>query len=276
MTEPKAVLFDASGAEIPYGGTSVAKTASADVVPMPTQLSKMLLHDKAREMILPFVPKGVAYETVVQEVLFAVDRNPDLRKCAPLSLLRAVGRAAATGLVIGETVHLVPFNCNVGTKAQPKYETRCQRIIDYKGEIELVLRAGGARAVYAEPFFSNEKFKVEQGTEPRILHEPIWNKAKRGEMLGAYGVARINQYDLRIFVIDIADIERIRRDCSKVCNPEKVPTCPDWYARKTAVHQLVKMLPMNPRMRVLTAVLAEEEVETDAVPDASHILPRAA
>jgi recombination protein RecT len=255
-------LVDANGRELEYGETQLTRTAAEE--PIPARLSELLAHEKARAIIGPFVPKGCTYEEIAQEAIFAIDKNPELKLCTPLSLLRAIGRAAATGLVIGETVHLVPFNCNIAPKGQPpKWEKRCQRIIDYKGEIELVLRSGSARAVYAEPFFEKETFKYEQGTEPRILHQPIWSGGKRGAMLGAYAVAKINAYDLRIFVMDFADIERIRRDHSRVCSPDKVAVCPDWYARKTAVHQLVKMLPMNPKARVLSALLAEEEVESD-------------
>jgi phage RecT family recombinase len=270
---PAAVkLVDPSGRELEYGETQVARTASQE--PIPARLSELLVHDSARKIIGPFVPRGVAYETIAQEAMFAIDRNPDLKDCKPLSLLRAIGRCAATGLVIGETVHLVPFRQNIGTRQNPEYVVNCQRIIDYKGEIELVLRANGARAIYAEPFFENEKFKVEQGTEPRIVHEPIWSPAKRGRMLGAYAVAKINRYDLRIFVMDIAEIERIRKAHSKICSPDKVPICPDWYARKTAVHQLVKLLPMNPRMRVLSALFEQENEEADV--DPTVIIDRAA
>lgn len=259
---PTAVkLVDPSGREIEYGQAQLQRTAAE--APLPAKLSELMMHERARSIIEPLVPRGVAYETIVQEAMFAIDRNPDLKECKPLSLLRAIGRCAATGLVIGETVHLVPFRQNIGTKQNPQYVTNCQRIIDYKGEIELVVRAGGARAIYAEPFFQNEKFKVEQGTEPRIVHEPIWSPTKRGPMLGAYAVAKINHYDLRIFVMDIAEIERIRKAHSKVCSPEKVPVCPDWYARKTAVHQIVKLLPMNPRMRILSALFEQDETEAE-------------
>lgn len=241
-------------------------------VELPKKFSELLVHPAAREIIEPMVPRGVEYREIVQETLFAIDKNPELKECTILSLLRAVGRAAQTGLVIGETVHLVPFNTNVGTKQNPRWEKRCERLIGYRGKIELVKRAGGARLIYAEPVFEREVadklFKYEQGTEPRIFHQPIMDPDDRGPMVAAYAVARVSMYDIRVVVQSIKQIEEVRK-LSKLCSPEKVKVCPDWWARKRLVHLITKELPMNDRMRHVARMLDEDH--TDEVMDGEPI-----
>lgn len=226
---------------------------------------------RAIATITPFLPKGISYAEVVAEASHAISVNPELRECTASSLLRAIGRCAQTGLIIGETVHLVPFNVKVKEHGKAdRWEKRCQRIIGYNGEIELVKRAGGARLIYAEPFYEQEVseglFKYEQGTEPRILHRPILDPDERGPIAGAYAVARVTMYDIRVVVQPIKEIEEVRK-LSKMCSPEKVKVCPPWWAKKRVIHLLVKQLPMNPRMRLLAQWVDEDhDVELEGEP----------
>lgn len=229
---------------------------------------------RAIDIITPFLPKGVSYEEVCAEASHAISINPELRECTPSSLLRAIGRCAQTGLIIGETVHLAIFNVKVKVKGEPdRWEKRCQRIIGYNGEIELIIRAGSARSVYAEPVYQAEieegRFKYEQGTEPRILHRPIMSPSDRGPLAAGYAVAKINQHDVRVVVQSLEEIEEVRK-LSKMCSPEKVPECPPWWAKKRCVHLLAKQLPMNPRMRILRAAIDEYE-EIEAMPDGEPV-----
>lgn len=257
MTAP--VLVDTYGNDLRQSVDMA--TPPAVLAPAQKNAVAQLFDDaRARQIITPLLPKGVTYDEVYAETAHVIAANPELLECTTMSLIYAIGRAVQTGLEIGRTVFLVPFSTNVAKRGEPaRYVKRAQRIIGYQGEIELVLRAGGARAIYANAVFEHEDYKVEQGTEPRILHRPIADPDARGKIVGAYAVAKINAYDLRIEAMHIKEIDRIRADCSKVCKPEKVPVCPPWYARKTAIHKLVTQLPMNPRMRIVANWLANEE-----------------
>jgi recombination protein RecT len=254
--------------EMEYGGASLPKTIE---IPPQGKALTWFQDPRAVATITPFIPKGVSYAEIVAEASQAIAMNPELRECTPMSLLRAIGRCAQTGLIIGETVHLVAFNTKVKENGKPdRWEKRCQRIIGYNGEIELVKRAGGARLIYAEPFYEQEVaegvFKYEQGTEPRILHRPILNPDDRGPIAGAYAVAKVTMYDIRVVVQSIKEIDAVRAQ-SKVCSPEKVKVCPPWWAKKRVIHLLVKQLPMNPRMRMLAQWVDEDEgAELDGEP----------
>jgi recombinational DNA repair protein RecT len=69
--------------------------------------------------------------------------------------------------------------------------------------------------------------------------------------------------------MNAADIEEIRQKYSKQWKNGPLPA---WYAKKTVVRQVAKLVPRNPRLAKMLAVMEEErEVEFDAVPDAKRI-----
>lgn len=229
------------------------------------QVEAILLTDDARRQIAPFLHKGVSIDHVVSTINQVVAENPDLLECTPVSLVMAVSRGVKWGLDFGETVHLVPFKVRISkpNERPERYEMRAKALRDYKGDIELVVRSGAARAVDAQCFYENEYFKYEQGTHPFIEHHPIVDEKKRGKMLGAYAWALISQRaPLKIAVMSVAEIDKIRQEKSKA---NKAGELPDWYARKTMVHQVTKAIPKNPR---LASVL--KEFEQEEIPDAEY------
>jgi phage RecT family recombinase len=226
------------------------------------QVSAILLSDEAKTQIAPLLSPGISLERVVSTIYQVVADNPELLECTPASLIMAVGKGVKWDLEFGETVHLVPFNVKVSKKGQAdRWEKRAKAIRDYKGDIELVVRSGAARAVDAQCFYENEPFKYEQGTSPYIEHHPIVDGVKRGKMLGAYAWARISVRDpIKIAVMSVAEIDKIRQEKSKSW---KEGPLPDWYARKTMVHQVTKAIPKNPK---LAEVL--RQFEEEIIPDA--------
>lgn len=223
------------------------------------KVSSILLNDEARRQISPLLSQGVSLERVVSTIHQVVADNPELLECTPESLVMAVGKGVKWDLDFGETVHLVPFNVKVSKRNEAdRFEKRAKAIRDYKGDIELVVRSGAARAVDAQCFYENEPFKYEQGTRPYIEHHPIVDTVKRGKMLGAYGWALISQRaPLKISVMSVEEIDKIRQEKSKSW---KNGPLPDWYARKTMVHQVTKSIPKNPKLAEVLSQFEEEEI----------------
>jgi recombinational DNA repair protein RecT len=202
-------------------------------------------------------------------------KNPDILECTPESIIDAVATVVQTGLTIGKTVHLVPV--------KDKGVSKLQAWNDYKGDVELVLRARVARAVYANPVFENEiaqdRFSVQMGTIPEIVHRPFLDATKRGALAGAYGVAVMDAYGrVKIVVwLPLADIEKVRAN-SRSWKPEKVRDCPEWYAVKTAFHKLCKALPKSEATSRILAIQERQQMQdaetvdaeiTDAAPESA-------
>lgn len=229
---------------------------------------KRLMQPGIRAAITAMIPKGVKFEEVYAEVIHALHRNPQIAECTIASVIRAIGLAAKTGLIIGETVHLVPFEVSVNTAPRGQAarwikELRLEKINDYKGDIELVTRSGAARTVrafcvYAEELAQN-RFEYVEGTKVEIIHNRILAKANRGPIVGAYAIAEIALGIQPIVVwMDLEELDEIRAK-SKMWSPEKQKTIPAWWAKKTPIKQVAKFLSKNSKV----AAFLSETIDMD-------------
>lgn len=232
--------------------TAVATVATAaQQYALRSPIAQMLNKDGARALIEPMLRPGDSYERVIVEVYHAVQKNEDILKCTPQSIVNAVSRAVRSGLVIGEGVHLVPFG------------TTLQEIYDYKGRIQLITMAGAARAIDAQCVYEHEKFDYTQGTSPTLSHSPIMSPAKRGKMIGAYAIAdQGRRVPPKILVLSVEEIDKVRQQYSKT---HKKGDLPYWYAQKTCVHRLAKLLPKNPELAKVVALFEAEDAGLDAI-----------
>ena len=188
---------------------------------------------------------GVDPEAVIAQLWVASQKQPGLLKANPRSLVTAVARALETGGVIGRDVHILTFKDEA---------TEC---LDYKFMAELVVAAGGARSIDARVVYKGDKFTQTLGSAPQLVHEPPPFGTKRGPMIGAYAVAFLGANVPPKFVaLTLEEIEATRQK-SRSWGPDKLAQCPEWYACKTAVRRLVKLLPKNPK---LAAVLQRLDV----------------
>lgn len=223
--------------------------------PEPKGIRGLLMHDPVREKIAPMLPPDVEYERVVAAAGLAARQNPDLLKCTPASLVDSVVRILQWGLEIGVTAHLVPFNVNVGTKQQPKWEKHAQPVADYKGLAELMIASGAVRHVEARVVHARDHFEYEYGLNARLEHRPA--TGDRGAITAAYVVLRLPFGRDAFEVMTVDEIEAIRNQYSKQW---KTGVLPSWYAKKTVVRQASKLVPKNPRLRKALAVIQEDEL----------------
>lgn len=221
--------------------TAVATTNSRAVI-------ALLNREDARRAIEPLLSEGVTYERVIREVYLAASDNADILGCSNESIIRAVCKAVSWGLVIGETVHLVPFGRTL------------KAMQDYKGKIELMVRYRAARFIDAQPVYENEPYRFALGTSPFVEHTPLMDSAKRGRLVGAYAYAKISAYDLKVVVLTADEIDKIRKKHSKQWKSGELGDIP-WYACKTAVHRLAKQIPKSEALA--RALEQDDDAEAD-------------
>lgn len=240
--------------------------------PMGTPLGQML--EPYRAQLTPFLWEGITLEKVAVQLLLASRKVPDLVKCDPPVLVDAVCRALEYGGNIGQDVHLVPFKNKAGA-LEPTL------MLDYKFKVALVVAAGGARSIDAHCVWSDETFDIQLGSEPRITHRPAMSPDPKRTLLGAYAVAHLSQrVPPMIKWMSITEIEAVRKG-SRQWGPNSNPpvlVCPPWYAIKTVVHRVVKLLPKNPKLAQLYARFEREEGAefgdpTDADARPAHVSP---
>lgn len=210
------------------------KSAALQINKMQSELAKVL-------------SSGVSAERFTRIAISTVKTNPKLLEADRTSLLSSIMTAAQVNLEVDPAighVALVPF-WNWKTS---KNEVQMQ--VMYKGLIELIMRSGRVKKIYARCYYENEvkqgKFEVILGTEDKIRHSPILT-GDPGEVAGAYAVAVMSDGEMVFDWMTKHQILKIRD--RKKGKDGKVQLNPVWNTdeeemfKKTVVKRLGKMLP---------------------------------
>lgn len=170
-----------------------------------------------------------------------VRRDPKLLAAArknPASFMSAMLKCAHYGLEPGDTFHLVPFGQEV------------TGIVDYKGHIELMYRAGHVGSVTAQIVYAGDKFDYNPASDRKPHHKPTqgWF-SPRGEMVGAYAYADMRSGAVsQIVIMDEAEINKHKAESKNKALWEKWPKSM-WL--KTVVKELQKWVPTSAEDRTV-------------------------
>lgn len=173
---------------------------------------------------------------LLKMILLAVNRQPALLKCTQSSLLEATMTAAELGVDCSGTLgggYLVPY----GQKAT--------FILGYRGLIDLARRGGDVQSITAHVVYKNDKFKLVQGLEEKLEHEPNLDaEHKDDEITGAYMIARFKDGGHHIEYMNIKEILAIKKR-SKAGDSGPWRTDFAEMVRKTVVRRGAKYLPLS-------------------------------
>lgn len=190
------------------------------------------------------LPAHIKAETFTRLAVGALRRDPLLMKAAaqnPASLMQALLEAARLGLEPGTPeFYLTPrFGKQPGVVG----------ITGYRGEVELIYRAGAVATVKAEVVYEGDRFEFRPDMD-RPVHEVDWF-GDRGAVLGAYAYGEmVGGGTSKVVVIGPADIERAKA-ASATADKSHSPWTTDYAAMvlKTAVHRLAKWVPTSAEYR---------------------------
>lgn len=190
-------------------------------------------------------------ERFTRVALTVVRQSSDLQRCRPESLLGALMTSAQLGLEPGPLgeAYLVP------------YKDQCTFIPGYRGLIKLAWQSGQLRNISARVVHENDEFDYEFGLHPDLVHRPA--RGDRGGITDVYAAATLLDGGAEFEVMTVADIELIRK---RSAAGKSGPWVTDWeaMARKTAVRQLAKWLPMATTLNRALAVEGSVRTELDA------------
>jgi phage RecT family recombinase len=222
----------------------------------------VMTSEQARKYIEPFLPEGVSVERVAAAVQLAVrnDETGKLAQCTPASLVTAAAKILQWGLEIGTTAFLVPFK----GKAVP--------IASYQGLAALAIASGAVRFFDPQVVREGDRFEYELGTEGKIRHTPLGGRdRKKAPITHAYCVVTL-PFGAKVFdVMTIEEIDEVRLEYSKQW---KQGACPPWYAKKTIVRRITKLLPKDPKLAAFfNALRGDQEVEVGDIGE-EHVASR--
>jgi len=188
----------------------------------------------AKERITSLLGKDSNPDRFINSVLATVAKDTKLQNCTPESILEACYDAATLGLAIDARylAYLVPY----GNKAK--------LMASYKGMVELALKSGVVTNIFAEVVYEKDHFQYHAGTIQNIDHIPVKMNVARGNVVGAYAVARYANGIIQPCVMRLDEINKIRNK-SRSSGAGPWVTDFDEMAKKTVVKRLIKLLPSN-------------------------------
>lgn len=187
-----------------------------------------------KDSIAQMVPKHLTPERLMRVGVNCVAKTPGLQKCTPTSLLQCVLVAAELGLEPGGALghmHLVPM----GNVATP--------IVGYRGLMELARRSGEVASIRAVVVRERDKFRMTEGIEQTIEHEPFLD-GDAGALRYVYCVVKLTDGGVHVEVMSRSQVEAIRARSRSGSNGPWV-TDFDEMAKKTVVRRALKYCPLS-------------------------------
>src|SRR6266566_2635504 len=174
---------------------------------------------KVKTAVARVLPKHLSPERLIQIAIIAITKSPQLQRCTPLSIVGGVIEASELGLSLEPSLgqaYLVPFwNSKSGMM-------EAQMIPGYRGLVHLARNSGLVRNVRAEVVRKDDKFEIEYGTSPRLVHVPNLKAGDRYNpetWVGVYAVAEFTREWPSEFVYLERELVYKIRQRSKAFNP---------------------------------------------------------
>lgn len=189
----------------------------------------------------------------INSVINSVKRNPKLLECEQSTLFGAVLMSAELGLP-PNTPHglswILPYNVNVGSSQNKRYESQAQFQIGYQGWIEIFNRHPAISQVDCNLVFENDEFKEVKGANPSLNHVPAESHTGK-KRRGAYAIAWLKDKPHPVWVYMSAEEIMLIKSKSQgggvAWKEENDPM--GWMWMKSTIKQLAKKLPKTQEMR---------------------------
>lgn len=213
-----------------------------------------------------FLKAGGTEQQFAREVNFAMQamlNNPYLIECAqqyPEYLVEAIKNVSLTGLSLNPELklgYLVPY------KGKIKFQS------SYMGKVDILIRTGVVKDIYADLVYSNDEFNLTKGTGGALVHRPnVFGT--RGEFLGGYYFAVLTSGAAKFDAMPKSRIEDIKGRSESVKKGKQSPWDTDFeeMARKTIINWAFKFLPKTGISdSMIKALEAESQLDDEMFDD---------
>jgi len=220
---------------------------------------------EVRAKLAECADKFMKPEELIRLALMATSRNPDLLKCSPQSVLRALMEAA--------DVRIRPLGTNGRGYLIPrknKNTGQLEACFDpgWRGLADIAKRSGKVTRIDAHPVYAADLFRVTLGDSPSVEHVPDYEAEDRGALVAAYAVAYYDDGTKHPEIVPRKDLDKIRATSAAQAGPWK--SWEEEMARKSAVRRLCKYLPVDDPVLERALELANEADDSTTI---EHRLP---
>jgi recombination protein RecT len=210
------------------------------------QSTQINLVDHVRSNLWPemqrVMPKGLDQERMMRLALTVIRNTPKLAECDPASYVGALLSADALGLDPGvdNEAYLVP------------YGRECTLIVGYQGYVKLFWQNPLAQHIDAQAVYDGDEFDYAYGTDAYLVHKPAKDRGKT--ITHFYGVAALSSGGRHFTVLTPEECKELRQGKVGPDPRFKGGDPMHWMERKTALRQLVKLLPKSRALQAAAAV----------------------
>ena len=210
------------------------------------------------------LPAVITPERFTRMALSAINNNPKLAECSPMSFLAALMNAAQLGLEpntpLGQA-YLIPF--------QNKGSLQCEFILGYKGLINLAYRNEQLQTIQAQCVYANDEFEYELGLNAKLFHKPALEE--RGDMVAVYALFKLQNGGYGFEVMSKQDIDSYAQKYSKAINSSFSPWKSAYteMAMKTVIKRVLRYAPL--KTDFLRAVATDETIKDQFSVDMTEI-----
>ena len=176
----------------------------------------------------------IGVDTFTSALRIYLQRNPIILSLPIEDVLIQAFRAMCDGLLIdGQESAIIPFKGNLVYLPM------------LKGSLKMIYRTGIVSSVNAYVVYESEldSFEEVMGTNPQIIHRR--NKAPQGNIVASYAVAKLKDGGDVFAVVYQPDIDRAKPKNNGSKHTTPWDTHPSEMWKKTAVHRLRKLMPLN-------------------------------
>lgn len=199
----------------------------------PATLRDLLEGDSFKLQVAKALPKHLTPDRFIRVACTAMSKTPKLADCDRASFFSALLTLSQLGLEPdGRRAHLIP------------YGTTCQLIIDYKGLVELALRAGNVSTIHADKVCDADVFEVDRGS---IVKHTINFKAPRGKSYAYYCLIKFKDGGEKAEVMTRDEVELIRKR-SRAGSSGPWVTDFDEMGKKTVFRRASKWITLSPEI----------------------------
>lgn len=213
--------------------------------------------EKRKPTYAEMLPSHVPVERFIKSAMLYVMRHPELLDCEPSSIINSVNNAAELGL---------DFTQAKGLAYIIKYGNQATFMPGYRGFIDLARRSGKVKFIDAQLVYQNDHFEYEFGENRKLVHRPPKLGEPRGDMIGGYAIARLDNDEIQFVVMNKEELNSIRGRSKSLGKGPWVTDAGEMY-RKIPVRRLFKYLPCSPDLeKALELDNAVSGVVDDAAP----------
>lgn len=196
------------------------------------------------------LPRHMTGDRFTRLVLTQIRKTPKLALCTPESFFGALLTAAALGLepgVNGECWPLPYENKDAGT-------VECELVVGYQGIAKMFWQHPLAARLDSGYVCEKDTFSWSKGLVPHLDHVPA--DGDRGAVTHYYAIVGLSTGATQFDVFTADQIKRLRR--GKVGPSGKIPDPEHWMERKTALKQVLKLMPKA--VELAQALAIDEQV----------------